>query len=36
MYGYFRAFFTGVVRRKEPSPKTVTAPASATVQYRER
>jgi hypothetical protein len=31
MYGYFRAFFTGVIRREPPSAK---APAAA-VQYHE-
>jgi len=36
MYGYFRAFFTGVVRRENPSAKAVTASAPAAVQYRER
>lgn len=34
MYGYFRAFFSGVIRR-EPSAKAAAAPA-ATVQYHEQ
>ena len=35
MYGYFRAFFAGVVKREPPSAKPATAPA-ATVQYHEQ
>ena len=34
MYGYFRAFFSGVIRREEPKAKAGTAPAA--VQYHER
>ena len=34
MYGYFRAFFSGVVRREEPKAKTGAAPAA--VQYHEQ
>jgi hypothetical protein len=33
MYGYFRAFFRGVIWREEPSEKT--APAAA-VRYHEQ
>ncbi len=36
MYGYFRAFFTTVVLRKEPAAKTVTASAAATAQLRKQ
>jgi hypothetical protein len=35
MYGYFRAFFTGVVKREPPSAKPASAP-TATVQYHEQ
>jgi CDP-diacylglycerol--glycerol-3-phosphate 3-phosphatidyltransferase len=35
MYGYFRAFFRGVIRREEPTSKTAAAPA-ATVRYHEQ
>jgi len=35
MYGYFRSFFTEVVRRERPGAKT-TAAATAAVQYHER
>src|SRR5882672_11229915 len=34
MYGYFRAFFTSVVLRKEPTTKAATA--AATVQYHKQ
>ncbi len=34
MYGYFRAFFSGVVRRKEPTATAGAAPAA--VQYHEQ
>jgi CDP-diacylglycerol--glycerol-3-phosphate 3-phosphatidyltransferase len=34
MYGYFRAFFRGVIRREAPSSKTAAAPA--TVRYHEQ
>ncbi|HVS20661.1 MAG TPA: hypothetical protein VHD88_02370, partial [Pyrinomonadaceae bacterium] len=34
MYGYFRAFFSGVVRSEQP--KAEAAAASAAVQYHER
>jgi CDP-diacylglycerol--glycerol-3-phosphate 3-phosphatidyltransferase len=37
MYGYFRAFFTSVVRRKEPGVKAATASsAAATAQYHKQ
>jgi CDP-diacylglycerol---glycerol-3-phosphate 3-phosphatidyltransferase len=36
MYGYFRAFFTNVVRRERANHAPVTAPAAATAQYREQ
>ena len=35
MYGYFRAFFAGVVRREKPGAKTA-ATATAAVQYHEQ
>jgi len=35
MYGYFRAFFTSVVRRQQPAATAATA-ATASVQYHER
>ena len=35
MYGYFRAFFRGVIRREEPRAKAGTA-AAAAVQYHEQ
>ena len=35
MYGYFRAFFRGVIRREEPSAKTASSP-TATVRYHEQ
>ena len=35
MYGYFRAFFSGVIRREFPGAKAGTSPAAA-VQYHEQ
>ena len=35
MYGYFRAFFTGVIKREPPTANPATTPA-ATVQYHEQ
>ncbi len=36
MYGYFRAFFTNVVRGDRPNQAAVSAPVTAAMQYRER